>query len=49
MPRIAGLAISFAFIGIAYLAGHLFHSNTVFLTIMVIGFMVRVVLRMATR
>jgi UDP-N-acetylmuramyl pentapeptide phosphotransferase/UDP-N-acetylglucosamine-1-phosphate transferase len=49
MPRIAGLAISFAFIGIAFLAGHLAHSNTVFVTVMVIGLMVRLVLRMATR
>jgi hypothetical protein len=49
MPRIVALAISFAFIGIAYLAGHLTHSNTVFLTVMVIGVMVRLVLRMATR
>ncbi len=49
MPRIAGLAISFVFIGIAYLAGHLTHSNTVFVTVMVIGLMVRLVLRMATR
>ena len=47
MPRSARLAISFAFIGIAYLAGSLTHSNTVFVTVIVIGLAVRVVLRMA--
>ena len=49
MPRIALLGISFAFIGIAYLAGYLALSSTVFVTVMVIGLMVRVVLRFASR
>jgi hypothetical protein len=47
MPRIAGLALSFAFLGIAYLAGYLSHSNTVFVVVMAIGLGVRLVLRSA--
>lgn len=47
MPRIAGLAISFVFLGIAYLAGSLSHSNTVFVVVMAVGLAVRLVLRAA--
>ena len=47
MPRIAGIALSFAFLGIAYLAGSLSHSTTVFAIVIAIGLAVRLVLRMA--
>jgi hypothetical protein len=47
MPRIAGLAISFAFLGLAYLAGYLAHSTTAFVVVMAIGLAVRLVLRSA--
>jgi hypothetical protein len=46
MPRITGLVVSFAFLGIAYLAGNLSHSTTVFVIVMAIGLGVRLVLRM---
>ena len=47
MPRVAGVALSFSFLGIAYLAGSLSHSTTVFAIVIAIGLAVRVVLRMA--
>jgi hypothetical protein len=47
MPRIVGLALSLAFLGIAYLAGSLAHSPSVFVIVMAIGLVVRVVLRIA--
>jgi hypothetical protein len=47
MPRIAGVFISFAFLGVAYLAGSLSHSNTVFVAVVAVGIAVRLVLRMA--
>jgi hypothetical protein len=47
MSRIAGVLISFAFLGLAYLAGSLSHSNTVFVAVVAVGLAVRVVLRMA--
>jgi UDP-N-acetylmuramyl pentapeptide phosphotransferase/UDP-N-acetylglucosamine-1-phosphate transferase len=47
VPRIAGIAISFAFLGIAYLAGSLSHSNTVFVAVVAVGIVMRLVLRVA--
>ena len=46
MPRITGLVLSFAFLGIAYLAGYLSHSTTVFAIVVAIGLGVRLVTRM---
>jgi hypothetical protein len=46
MPRITGLVLSFAFLGMAYLAGYLSHSTTAFVIVMAIGLGVRLVMRM---
>jgi hypothetical protein len=48
MPPIAGLALSFAFLGIAYLAGYLSHSSTVFVAVIAIGLVVRLAVRRAS-
>jgi len=47
MPRSAAVLISFAFLGIAFLAGSLTHSHTVFVVVLAIGLAVRLVLRFA--
>jgi hypothetical protein len=47
MPRIVGVVLSLAFLGIASLAGSLTHSPTVFVAVMAVGLVVRLVLRIA--
>jgi hypothetical protein len=47
MPRIAGVHHSVTFLGIAYRAASLSHSNPVFVAVVAVGRAVRVVLRMA--
>ena len=47
MPPIVRLVVSFGFLGVAYLGGYLAHSNTVFVTVIGVGFVVGLVLRLA--
>jgi hypothetical protein len=47
VPPITAIAISFAFIGLAYLAGSLSHSHTVFVAVVAVGIVVRLVMRVA--
>jgi len=47
VPPIARIAVSFTFLGVAYLAGALAHSSTVFVAVMGVGLVVSLVLRLA--
>ena len=47
VPSIARITVSFAFLGVAYLAGALTHSSTVFVAVMGVGLVVGLVLRLA--